>query len=104
MGQSQEHIDRFYMLKGSCCAGCDWWQHLNAVAGLCTRSAPIAGPERAAPIGIERASLNPGAGQAITPRDYRCGEFADTFDWLSLSPSYLRTIEFHKRKKPAEPN
>jgi len=103
MGAVQEHVDRFYMQRGPCCAGCDWWEHLNPAAGLCTRSPPIPGQERSAALGIENASLNPGAGQALTPREYHCGEFTDSFNWSALPPAYLRTIGFHERKKPAEP-
>lgn len=103
MGAVQEHVDRFYMQRGPCCAGCDWWEHLNPAAGLCTRSPPIPGQERSAALGIENASLNPGAGQALTPREYHCGEFTDSFDWSSLPPAYLRTIGFQTGKSPPPP-
>jgi len=34
---SQEHVDRFYFAHGPCCAGCDWWRHINSVGGMCER-------------------------------------------------------------------
>jgi hypothetical protein len=85
-------MDRFYWSHGPCCAGCDWWQSLNSKAGLCTRSAPVAAHERAAMLGISNSSLHVGAGHPFTPLDHRCGEFKDEFDWLSLTPWYLRSI------------
>lgn len=90
--QAQENADRFYWERGPCCAGCDYWRGLNSVAGECQRSRLIPGGERAAMLGIHGCSLSVGAGHALTPRDYWCGNFRDAFDWLSLPPAYLRII------------
>lgn len=92
MDTRQESIDAFYWRHGPCCAGCDWWRHITPSAGECTRTAPTPGQERFSMLEIQFASLNPGAGHIITPRDHRCGEFVDTFDWPSLGPFYLRRI------------
>lgn len=90
--ERQEILDRFYHQHGPCCAGCDWWAHLNAAAGLCTKAAPVAAHERGGPCGIHGLSFNVGAGHPVTPRDYRCGDFVDSFNWSSLSPAYRRRI------------
>lgn len=92
--ETQERLDAFYHERGSCCAGCDWWRSVNSVAGECTRSAPMGGPARFATLGIHNASLDAGAGHAMTTRDHLCGEFKDEFDWPSLPPHYLRRIGF----------
>lgn len=89
---AQVFVDRFYAKRGPCCAGCDHWRFISSAVGECLRSAPIASGDRAAVLGIEWTSLSMGAGHILTPRDHRCGEFADTFDWTSLPPHYLRTI------------
>lgn len=68
MAGSQEHIDRFYFAHGKCCAGCDWWRHINSVAGCCQRM----------------------PAEVITTREHVCGEFKDEFDWSSLPPNYRR--------------
>jgi len=73
----QRAVDAFYAEHGPCCAGCDWWRYVNSVAGECTRTVPVAGPQRFAMLGIEGASLDPGAGHIMTPRDHLCGEFKD---------------------------
>ena len=88
----QEACDRFYAANGPCCAGCDWWSSASSVAGECTRSAPVAGEQRYAMLGITGTSLPMAAGHVMTPREHRCGEFKDEFDWSSLSPLYLRRI------------
>lgn len=90
--ERQESIDAFYHATGPCCAGCDWWRHLNSMAGECTKSAPMPGGDRFAMIGVQGSSLNPGAGHAVTPRDHVCGEFKDDFDWRSLPMPYRRRI------------
>lgn len=78
-------IDKFYLDHGKpCCAGCDWWRPHNAVAGECTRSAPVSGDQRAAMLGIENCSLSIGAGHVMTERDHSCGEFIDTYDWAEV--------------------
>lgn len=92
MGERQEFIDAFFWAHGPCCAGCDWWRHLNSSVGECTRSAPVASGDRIAMLGMERASIDIGAGHIMTPRDHRCGEFRDTFDWSSLPAPYLKRI------------
>jgi len=93
--QVQEGIDRFYWSHGVCCAGCDWWRHFNSVIGECLRSAPVTERERWAMIGITEWSLPTGAGHVATPREHRCGDFRDDFDWSSLPPHYLRRVGAH---------
>ena len=88
----QEIIDAFYWKAGRCCAGCDWWHHLNSVAGECTRSAPVATGNRFAMLGVQASSLDAGAGHVMTPRNHVCGDFRDTFDWPSLPVPYLKRI------------
>lgn len=73
----QKIIDRFYLKNGPCCAGCDWWRHVNSLVGECSRSAPVSGSERFAMIGITGSSLPVDAGHVMTPREHRCGEFKD---------------------------
>lgn len=75
--RTQANVDAFYKANGPCCAGCDWWRWYNALAGECTRSAPVPGAERFAMMGIEGSSLTPGAGHVMTPREHVCGEFKD---------------------------
>jgi len=74
-------VDQFYREHGPCCAGCDWWRFHNSVVGECTRSAPVAGGDRVAMLGMEGCSLPDRAGHILTPRDHLCGEFIDTHDW-----------------------
>ena len=88
----QEVLDRFYTVNGPCCAGCNWWHHANSVAGECRRSAPVAGEQRYAMLGIYGSSLPMTAGHVMTMREHHCGEFKDDFDWLSLPSLYLRRI------------
>lgn len=90
--ERQMAVDRFYMKHGPCCAGCDHWRSYNSTAGECIKSAPVAGRERMAMLGIEMVSLTAGAGHAFTKRDHVCGEFADTFDWSSLPLPYRHEI------------
>ena len=75
--RTQAIVDAFHKAHGPCCAGCDWWQWHNSLVGECTMSAPVAGAERFAMIGIERSSLAPGAGHVMTPRQHVCGDFKD---------------------------
>lgn len=90
---TQEAVDRFYWsFRGPCCAGCDWWGYLNLVAGQCTRSAPVAAEGRWALLGVAHHSLPPEAGHVMTPRDYVCGDFRDSFDWSSLPAAYQRRV------------
>ena len=88
----QEILDRYYSQRGPCCAGCDWWHHINAVAGECRRSAPVSGEQRFAASGLRFISTTPEPGHVITPRGHLCGEFRDEFNWASLPPSYLHRI------------
>lgn len=76
--KTQAIIDEFYEKHGPCCAGCDWWRWHNSIAGECTRSAPVAGKQRVAMLGISGASLAPEAGHVMTLRDHVCGEFRDS--------------------------
>lgn len=77
----QKLIDKFYKDNGPCCAGCDNWRWQNAVIGECTKSLIISGEEIAKMLSIESCSANLGAGQALTKRDYVCGNFIDTHEW-----------------------
>ena len=95
----QEAVDTFYWQHGPCCAGCDWWQHINSVCGECTKSSPVAGHERTAMLGLKFSSICPGAGHVMTNREHRCGEFMDSFDWKSLPSQYLQRIGFKGRAK-----
>lgn len=93
MSERQEVLDRFYHSHGPCCAGCDWWRSLNAVAGECTRKAPTgARKDRIALLRMSNSSLSTGSGHVLTPRTHVCGEFKDEFDWSLLPPAYLRRI------------
>ncbi len=89
---ASEIADRFYMVHGKCCAGCDWWAQVNSLVGECTRTAPVSGVERVSMLGVSAASLPLKAGHIATPRDHCCGEFSDEFDWHTLPASYLRRI------------
>lgn len=90
---TQEAVDRFYWSRGEpCCAGCDWWHHLNSVVGECRSGAPVGEAERWTMLGTTGASLATGAGHVMTLRDHVCGHFNDTFDWSSLPPAYRRRI------------
>lgn len=92
MTERQEFVDAFYFKHGPCCAGCDFWHHLNSSVGECAKAAPVSGEQRAAMFGITGCSLNPGAGHPFTPRDHHCGDFRDTFDWGSLPLPYQKRI------------
>jgi hypothetical protein len=93
----QEAIDRFYVEHGPCCAGCDWWHHMNSAAGECRKSAPVSGEQRFGLIGIEGSSLLAEAGHPVTLRTHHCGDFKDDFDWTTLAPHYLRRIGWFER-------
>lgn len=88
----QKLLDVFYTKNGPCCAGCDWWQYANSVAGQCIKAAPVSGDQRVAMLGITGTSLHVGAGHPLTERGHYCGDFKDEFDWSSLPPHYLRQI------------
>lgn len=90
----QEHIDTFYFAHGKCCAGCDWWRHINSLAGECTRSAPVGARERVAMLGTDWISmqLSKVAGHVLTRREHVCGEFKDDFDWSSLPLAYRKRV------------
>ncbi len=88
----QESIDTFYWENGSCCAGCDHWRALNAMAGECTLSPPVSGADRAGAVGISNCSLHIPAGHIPTRRDHKCGEFKDDFDWASLPLAYQKRV------------
>lgn len=76
--RARESVDAFYAAHGPCCAGCDHWRYFNSVAGECLHSKMVRGAERAAPLGIDGASLRIGAGHVMTPRDHVCAHFVDT--------------------------
>jgi hypothetical protein len=94
----QEYVDAYYMKHGPCCAGCDHWEHISSTVGLCRKAAPVSQQDRYGPLRIESCSLWIGSGHPLTPRDYHCGEFTDTFDWSTLPPNYRRKIG-HKTEK-----
>jgi len=77
MSDRQTYVDAFYRANGPCCAGCDWWRHVNSVAGECLKSQIIPGAERFAMLGGYGASLTAEAGHAVTTRDHLCGQFQD---------------------------
>lgn len=91
-GHRQEILDRFYWSHGPCCAGCAWWRHISALAGECTKSAPVSGAERMSMLGIESCSAHIAAGHIITERGHVCGEFTDEFDWPSLPLPYRKRV------------
>ena len=88
----EEIIDRFYVVHGPCCAGCDWWAPANSLVGECRRSAPVSGAQRVSMLGMRSPSIQPEAGHIMTKREHHCGDFKDEFDWGTLPPSYLRRI------------
>lgn len=91
----QEAIDAFYTKTGPCCAGCDWWAHMNSVAGECRKSAPVPAEQRYGMVvmgSLPWRFIGAEAGHIITNRDHRCGDFKDEFDWSTLPPAYLRRI------------
>lgn len=88
----QELLDRFYTEHGPCCAGCDWWRHLNSVVGECRKSAPVDADQRFDVLNLSYASLRVEAGHILTRREHHCGDFKDEFDWSTLPPHYLRHI------------
>jgi hypothetical protein len=55
------------------------------------KSAPVPAGERWALIGLKFNTWT-GAGHVVTPREHKCGDFKDNFDWISLSESYLKDI------------
>lgn len=97
LSRAQQAADSFYMKHGPCCAGCDWWNHSNAVIGECRKSAPVSAQERYAMVRMDRTSwrltlAEQEAGHILTNREHHCGDFKDSFDWVSLPPVYLRRI------------
>lgn len=91
----QEIIDRFYVEHGPCCAGCDWWQHVNSLIGECHKSAPVPAEQRFSMVRIDWHTWRfqePEAGHILTNREHHCGDFKDDFDWATLPPQYLRRI------------
>lgn len=84
----QEAHDAYYHRNGPCCAGCDWWRHISAIVGECTKSAPVSGNERMTMLGFSHSSMPIGAGHVVTKRDHHCGDFKDDFDWSSLPLPY----------------
>jgi len=88
----QEFMDTFYFRHGPCCAGCDWWQGLSSHIGLCTKSAPVAGHERTAMVDMDKLNFPLPAGHIYTPKDHRCGDFKDEFDWSTLPLPYRKRV------------
>lgn len=77
--ERQQLLDSYYFKNGNCCAGCDWWRHINSVSGVCERY----------------------PAEQIKTRDQHCGEFKDEFDWSSLPPHYRRMVGDPKAPKRA---
>jgi len=73
--EKQAVIDRFAAEHGPCCAGCDYWRWHNSVVGECLRTAPVAGHDRVALLGMTGCSASIGSGHIMTPREHWCGEF-----------------------------
>lgn len=102
MAERQVLLDQFYWSRGPCCAGCDWWRHVNSMVGECRRSTPVSGSERWGILGFCNSSLATGAGHVMTPRDHHCGEFRDNFDWASLPLAYQRRVGVSLPPPPPE--
>lgn len=97
----QQACDRFYAAHGPCCAGCDWWVHINSVLGECRRSAPVSAEERYSMANLDWHTFRlqkKDAGHILTNRDHHCGDFKDEFDWTTLPPAYLRRIGWKESK------
>ena len=90
--KESELIDSFYVKHGPCCAGCDWWQYANTVAGQCIRHAPVSRVDSLSASGLNFAHSPSDSGHPMTVRDHYCGDFKDDFDWSSLPLPYLRRI------------
>jgi hypothetical protein len=101
--ETQEFIDRFYWQRGPCCAGCDWWGHINSLVGECHKSAPVSAAERVAMLGISNCSMSFGAGHVMTRREHHCGDFKDEFDWPSLPLAYLTSIGVPRQRRFRRP-
>jgi len=89
---TQEYIDKFYWQNGPCCAGCDYWRHINSLVGDCSNSAPVSGRERTDVLGIEQTTMRLPAGHIMTERDHHCGDFKDDFDWTTLPLPYRMRV------------
>lgn len=92
VSERQEFIDRFYFRHGPCCAGCDWWRHINSLVGECLKSAPTAGQDRGLMLGTDKWSMRLPAGHMLTPRQHHCGDFKDGFDWSLLPLAYRKRV------------
>lgn len=90
--QYQKRCDEFFWRNGPCCAGCDHWSSEAGDIGECYSAAPVSGIDVLKSLDIDWCSYIPPPGQPYTRREYRCGEFQDTFDWPSLGEVYLKSI------------
>lgn len=91
----QECVDRFYIDNGPCCAGCDWWVHINSLIGECHKSAPVSSEQRFSMVRMDWHTYRfsePSAGHILTNREHHCGDFKDDFDWSILPARYLERI------------
>jgi len=80
----QHFMDYHYrvLMEGKpCCAGCDHWEAFVINAGDCLISKLVPSHERMSLFEIKNLTLDIGAGHVITPRDYKCDNFIDTYDW-----------------------
>lgn len=99
----QAWCDSMYADIGPCCAGCDWWRSAYFQAGECTRSAPVSGNSERWYLVMGEVTffdLPETSGHIMTPPQYRCGEFKDTFDWQTLDTRYLKRIGFPGKISP----
>ena len=91
--EHQERADAFYWQNGPCCSGCDHWRNINVLIGQCEVTPPgLSGEERAASLGMSGVSIRLASGHALTRREHKCGQFADTFVWDVLPLPYLKRI------------
>lgn len=88
MGLKLFGADKYYLSKGKnpCCAGCDFWiTDEYGIVGECNKSALVSAKERHSLLGknIKGLSidLSSDAGHILTKRDYKCGNFKDSFNW-----------------------
>jgi hypothetical protein len=92
MMDAQEVLDTFYFSNGKCCAGCDWWQHINSRVGDCTKSSTVSSAERWDMLGMSSVSLRLPSGHIMTKRDHKCDNFKDEFDWSQLPLVYRNRV------------
>ncbi len=95
----QNIIDHFYIENGDCCAGCDWWRHINSVIGECIKSSPVSGPERSSIFGLLSNPCLNESGHPLTRRDHYCGDFKDSYDWDDLTAKRIKNANEQMKRK-----